>query len=684
MSAPWWTVVDAPSRMVPSGPAGAVEPQLVDPAARTHLLELVSRAPSFVPEWIRSTGDAGEALIRLFGAQVQPLLERMNRLPEKTLVEFLRIAGIQQLPGGTAEAILTFEASKGATPAFVARNFQVGAAPADGSRGLVVFETTRDITVTPGTIKEAAAQNGRVVTPIDIAKKGQAFRPFGDRAIAGRAFVIGIEADAAPSPTITLGFAVAAAPGSPPPVSAGGVQPAPVVLAPILQWEILDGTTYMPAEVIVDETSGFTASGIVELQPPRAWRPGRPTGSEGDTNLFWVRVRIVHGSFPQPPELSRVLLNAVRAIAAETVRNETLEYVAGTDNVLRVARAPVIPNSLVLQVDEGTATGDLLDPESDANGDEPIEAVRVWTEVADLSSYGPNDRVFMLDPQSGQVTFGDGNHGALLPRGFRHVTALSYRVGRGAAGAVDADAIKTLINSAPFLRSATNPDRAGGGTDLEARDRAIRRGPEEIRTRGRAVTERDYELLAQRATGAAVARAYAVSGLHPVLPGVPIPGVVGVFVVPGGRIEGPPVADEQTLRAVATYLTGEVAPAGVEVVVAAPRFHRVRAEVAAQIANPSVDVGETVRRLIEELNRYFDPIGGGSDETGWPFGGAIRYMPLLRRLLSRVTTASAITRINLVVDGVRFASCTDVPISPQGLLWPDTHEVTVDVAEATA
>lgn len=684
MSAPWWTVSGQSSRMIPDGPPGAVQPQPVDPAARTHLLELIARAPSFVPEWIRTTGDAGDALVRLFGAQLQPLIERLNRIPEKTLVEFLRIAGTQQLAGGTAEAILTFEAAEGTSSAFVGRNFQVGAEPADGSQGLVVFETARDVNVTPGTIKQAAVQQGRVLTPIDDPTGGDTFRPFGDRAIAGRAFLIGIDATVAPGPTVSLGFAVAAAPGSPPPASAGGVQPSPVVLAPVLQWEVLDLTTYVPAEVIVDETSGFSASGIVELQPPRVWRAGRPAGAEGDTDLFWIRVRIVHGSYEQPPELSRVMLNAARAIAAETIRSETLEHVAGADNVMRVARTPVIPGSLVLEIDEGTATGDLLDPDSPSGDDGTLEAVRRWTEVADLSTYGPNDRVFTLDPLSGEVSFGDGHHGASLPRGFRHVTASSYRVGGGARGAVDADAIRTLIHSAPFLRGAINPERASGGTDLESRARAILRGPEEIRARGRAVTERDYELLARRADGAAVARAHAVSGLHPVLPGAPIPGVVAVFVVPDGRIEGPPVADEQTLRAVAEYLSEQVAPAGVEVVAAAPRFHRIRAEVRVQIADPAADVGETVRRVLAELNLYFDPIGGGDDETGWPFGGPVRYMPLLRRLLSRVKTASAISRINLVLDGARFAKCTDVPISAQGLLWPVTHEVTVEAAEVTA
>jgi predicted phage baseplate assembly protein len=673
--------------MVSIGSSGPVQPQLVDAAARAHLLELIRRAPSFVPTWLRTRGDAGDALVRLFGAQIQPLLDRVNRLPEKALVEFLRVAGIQQLPGNIAAALLVFKATDGAPQAAsVPRGFQVGANAADGSQGLVIFETSRGVDVIPGEIAQAAAQVGRLLTTVPDATAGTLFRPFGDRAIAGRAFLIGINSPIAPSRPVSLGFIVAAAPGAPPPVSAGGVQPPAIKLPPLLEWEVLDGASFVPVEVIVDETAGLARSGVVELRPPSRWRAGMPQGSDSDTALYWVRVRIVHGSYDEPPELTRVLLNAARADAAETIRSETLEHVSGSENQMRVARRPVIPGTLILEILEGAATGDLLDPESAGESlDEGATGVRRWTEVPDLSVHGPNDRVFVLDPLTGEVTFGDGRHGAALPPGFRHVRAASYRIGGGSRGAVDVDAITTLVSSAPFLRGVTNPERASGGVDMEFREAAILRGPEEIRARGRAVTERDYELLARRAAGASVARAHAVSGFHPVLPGAAIPGVVGVFVIPAGRVQGgPPVADEATLRAVAEYLAREVAPAGVDVVAAAPRFHRTRVEMRVQIADPAADVGEVVRRVIEELNLYFDPIRGGDDGSGWPFGGPIRYMALLRRVLTRVPSVSAIPRANLVLDGARFQSCVDVPISRQGLLWSESHEVTIELPEATA
>jgi hypothetical protein len=52
-----------------------------------------------------------------------------------------------------------------------------------------------------------------------------------------------------------------------------------------------------------------------------------------------------------------------------------------------------------------------------------------WTEVTSLDAAGPDDRVFVLDPTTGLVTFGDGEHGA-RPRVGAHVEA-TYRFGAG-------------------------------------------------------------------------------------------------------------------------------------------------------------------------------------------------------------------------------------------------------------
>jgi hypothetical protein len=109
---------------------------------------------------------------------------------------------------------------------------------------------------------------------------------------------------------------------------------------------------------------------------------------------------------------------------------------------------------------------------------------------------------------------------------------------------------------------------------------------------------------------------------------------------------------------VARHLAGSAAPAGVQIVAASPFYHRVRAEIGVVI-DPAADPGDTVRRLAAALDDYVHPIRGGEDGGGWPFGGSLRYSPLLRRLVTGVDGVRAITRLTLVVDGARLPACTD-------------------------
>jgi predicted phage baseplate assembly protein len=700
VSAPWWTREGrraGTARFLPGGDPARPVPELVPSTPRPILRALGSRIAGFTPEWTRRTDDdAGVALIRLFGSQLQPLLERLDRLPEKAFVEHLRRAGVTGRPATAARVMLQLEAARGAPRSvLVPRGFQVGAAPADGSEGLAVFETESDLYVLPGEIAEVWVQEGRSFREVEEPAGPAPFRPFGDRPIAGRALLVGIASAVVPGPVCSLGIGVAAPPGAPPPASAGGLVPVPPPAAAVLRWEVFDGGAFDPAEVIADGTRSFQRSGVVELRVPRGWRSGRPAGLDGEDALYWLRLRLVHGTLAEPPSLSTLRLNVVPALAAETVQGEVLEHVPGRERVMRLRRTPVLPGSLVLEVFEGGASGDLFDlPEEDPaavgavaeNGGAEAAAgaggdARRWREVSDLSAYGPADRVYTLDAATGEVTFGDGLHGAAVPPGFRNVRAVAYRVGGGRAGAVAADEVKTLLHSAPFLIRASNPLPASGGADAEPRTETLLRGPEEIRARERAVTERDYELLALAAPGAEAARAHAVSGLHPALGGLPIPGVVGVFVVPPDRGEGPPTADEATLAAVADHLARRAAPAGVEVVAAPVRYHRVRAELRVVLADPSADVGRVLRRVLDALDDYFHPLTGGEEGRGWPFGGAVRHVPLLRRVLIRVPEVGAIPSLVLVVDGVRHPTCTDVAISAHGLLWPDGHEVVPETAE---
>jgi predicted phage baseplate assembly protein len=676
MSAPWWGREASPNRRVQLtstvGP-GNRQPLLHREDWRTVFDELRLRVPAFTKEWTNlRQEDAGYALLRLFSEQTVPVLQRLNRLPDKAFVEFLRTAGVKSLPGRPARTMLAFNASPSAPQSvLVTAGFQVSAPAADDSGDEVIFETERTLFVAPAEIQAAFVQEGHLFHEVDVTgESGGSSQPFGSRPRAGAAILLGLSGKVTPKPTLSFGIQLAPqAAAVPPPVSKGSLDPQPQRAGALLRWEFFDGGGFEAAEIVLDETLALTQSGIVELRVPSRWRPGIPAGLEINEPLRWLRLRLVHGNFDIAPSLSFIRLNSVAAVAVRTIRDEVVEFVPGSDRRrLRLSQTPVIPESLVLVVDEGEIA--VPDPETGIVPD----TRRRWKEVDALSGYGPNDKVYVLDGASGELTVGDGVRGAALPPGFRHVIAQQYKVGGGTAGAVDAEAITSLVHSRPFLTGVVNPRRATGGTAGESLGETLRRGPQEIRAGGRAVTTADYALLALRAPGAELRRAYAVSGQHPNFTGAVIPGLVTVYIVAPDQPEGPPLPLEATLAAVAQYLTERVAPIGVEIVAAAPRFHHVSVR-ATLAVSAGVDTGEVVQKTLNTLDNYLHPLKGGEDGTGWSFGGPILHNALVRRLLQSVSGLRAVSSLNLIVDGLTLPACADFQTAAHALLWPETHEV---------
>jgi predicted phage baseplate assembly protein len=676
MTAPWWNKAasggqgqqqPAPTTAAPSG-----WPELVAASRSAVFGEIAGRIASYTPEWTnRQPGDAGIAFAHLFSEEMEPMLQRLNLLPQNAFIAFLSTSGVQPQPPTPAEALLRFMVSDSATQSIaIPAGFQAGASPAGGG-DMVIFETNDNLDAAPGKIQVMYALDRGLYRFIDPAADGVPFQPFGDNPKPGLAFFIGLSASATVGPRISFGIRVEGATGAPAPVATGGVAPLPAPLAPLLRWQALDGVTYRDARVALDETMGLTQSGVVTLELPDTWSPGIPQGAPGGAPILWLRLEIVYGGYPLPPTLTSVQLNVVRAMAVRTYYDEVpapVSATAGGGTVMVLSQTPVLPKSLDLAVDN---TAD-LSFSGGAGGSADSGAV-TWTEVDDLAQFGATDTVYTLDPATGQITFGDGVHGVALPAGFRNVVARKYQVGGGSGGAVDAGKVTALVNSVPFLNGVTNPWPATGGMDAETQTQAMQRGPSELRAHGRAVAVADYGVLALRATGAQVARATAVAGYHPAFPGSSLPGVVCVFVIPPERGSGPPLPDAETLRAVSAYLTGGLAPAGVDVVAAAPRYHTVRIEVTVVVAAAS-NRGAVVQGVVDLLNNYLDPITGGDDGQGWPFGGGLSNAAFTRKLLT-ADGVTAVPSLIFVVDGVRRKRCADVAISANALVWPSNHQV---------
>lgn len=145
-----------------------------------------------------------------------------------------------------------------------------------------------------------------------------------------------------------------------------------------------------------------------------------------------------------------------------------------------LARAPLIEQTLVVRVDEGAGPA-------------------AWTRVASLLESQPADTHYAVrrdENGTAWIEFGAPPYGRAPAAGFNTITA-SYCVGGGRRGNVPARTITKPVTAIDQLKHVTNLAAASGGTEAEDIGEAARRGPQQFRAGGRAVTAADYVALAE-------------------------------------------------------------------------------------------------------------------------------------------------------------------------------------------
>jgi hypothetical protein len=111
-----------------------------------------ARIAASCPEWTDlSAHDPGIVLLEVFAYLTEQMLYRLNRVPEKAYVEFLRLIGVRLQPPAAASATLRFSVSRPAErPVLIPRGTRVTVARADASAEPVVFHTVREARIAEG------------------------------------------------------------------------------------------------------------------------------------------------------------------------------------------------------------------------------------------------------------------------------------------------------------------------------------------------------------------------------------------------------------------------------------------------------------------------------------------------------------------------------------------------------
>jgi hypothetical protein len=414
--------------------------------------------------------------------------------------------------------------------------------------------------------------------------------------------------------------------------------------------------------------------GVSRHAPAAAWADVRFTRTGGDQGAVRIpagtRVAAARGADPQPVVFvttEPALLPAgqaevtVRMHHCELVEAELLGTGTGQPGqALKAARAPLAHTAealdLLLGVEVPTGSVELGAAAREHEG----RTYEIWRPVANFAEAGPQAKVYVVDRSSGLFTFapaldlrfGDGALGA-VPANGRQIRVW-YRAGGGSAGNVAADTLTSLRDPLPGVK-ATNPAPARGGRAMESMESAMVRGPYEFFAQQRAVTARDFEILAAKSGAIARARAFTRAAVY----SFARPGEVEVVLVPsvpdearpGGRVPVAVLRDHQVeeARRRAEADLERRRSLGTSCLATWARYKAVSIE-ATVVVRQEEDAEAVARRIHDRLYQTLSPLPTALNPTGWAFGEPLRASNVYRMLEQAEPGVRYVDDVRFVVD----------------------------------
>jgi hypothetical protein len=295
----------------------------------------------------------------------------------------------------------------------------------------------------------------------------------------------------------------------------------------------------------ITEDSILKAPGLVQLKLPgkeelKTWNwdemeavtegTGEYPPSLADTTLrdrviTWIRLRVGNPDSKATvrARLSWIGINATMVQQQIPVIGEVVGTGTGEpDQQFRLANRNILPDDtlqLTVNKESWQRIDDILaaDPEVPINSPRlPLYQSEITPGLTAETSIRPKavlrNKVFILDPESGEIRFGDGAHGA-RPRG--EIVA-NYVYGGGRQGNVGMG----LIDRSPQLPAGykvTNPLRTWGGEDAQDIASAEKTIPRTLQHRDRLVSLQDFEDITRQTPGVEIGRVEVIPLFDPSL-----------------------------------------------------------------------------------------------------------------------------------------------------------------------
>jgi predicted phage baseplate assembly protein len=434
-------------------------------------------------------------------------------------------------------------------------------------------------------------------------------------------------------------------------------------------------------DAIKDGTGHFRRSGIVRLTIPSGWAPHDQVTNQGNLIPYAIWIHADSSAYTSPPVVRQIVPNTAMASHRRSLPEPREEYVdwlplPGQKLALPPTQRPVLEKSVQLQLRERN------------NKWYP------WKPTTHLAFHSPDDRVFIVDREKHVLIFGDGLTGRQTVPQLNSTTEaekaapnmkLKFDIGGGEHGNIAAGRIWVQYDNeigAPVSVTplqADNPVSSVGGKDPETIEDLRSRIATELKKPTRAVTRDDYINLVRNLKGVAFSRVYPAIGYHPEQPCVPVLGATTLFVVPeaprntdnNGRFNGQlvanPTPDAGALQFLYDYLN-EKRLLTSELFICDPRYRAVNLRV--EIATDHNNHGELKSKIEDNLRRYLDPLIGGDDDKGWPFGGPLRPSAFVRRTQQVLGDTGHVISVLIGLDeAAPHEDCNDVEIAPHELVF---------------
>ncbi|MFE0370572.1 putative baseplate assembly protein [Streptomyces tendae] len=619
------------------------------------------------PEWTdHNVSDPGVTLVETVAHMADQIVYRLNRVPDKNHLAFLDLVGITLFPPSAARTDVTFWLSAPQEDTILVPVGTEVATLRTERDEAVVFATEQDLRIVPCTMGRLVTQvSGEAVSDrtTDLAESKDVLC-FAEAPNPGDCMLIGLSA-AVPDCALALELDSR--------VDGVGVDPR----QPPLVWEAWTEDGWQSCEVDRDGTGGLNRPGDVVLHIPG----GHVLSRNGGHEAGWIRCRVTEPLSGQPFYTTSPTIRSAEAytiggttgsIHAETVLDEPLGESTGLPGQrLRLEHAPVVAGepSVLLQ----TAADD---------------GWQDWQVVPHFSGSHPDDHHITVDATTGEIAFGpavreaDGTlrqYGAVPPKGAV-IRARRYRTGGGRAGNVARGAVQVLRTSIPYVSEVVNREAALGGVDGETIEEAKLRAPITLRAQERAVTLRDYEELARRAAPE-TARITCLEGAENEYGAHAVRVLVVPQAVPdpGGRLRFEQLVPGDALLSRITRHLDERRLIGTRLAVGPPYYQGVTV-VATVHAFRDVDADRVRRQAHDALYRHLDPLTGGSDGKGWPFGRPVQTGELFA-VLQRVPGVELVDEVVLhpadPLTGKRGDPTNRIDLDAPALVFSYDHRVRV-------